>query len=117
MMHWIKTTDAELTFIGEPINPLVPRSAYYVGPPPADAAYGTDPVGRIGVHHPREIVRVERDYSGGELPQFAPSYPLELEGRVSPFHIWTLFVLVRFFVGEAQVQFSHDVVTSCKGYR
>ncbi|KAI0716405.1 hypothetical protein C8Q76DRAFT_724119 [Earliella scabrosa] len=27
MMHWIATTDAELTFIGEPINPLVPRSA------------------------------------------------------------------------------------------
>ena len=27
MMHWIKTTDADLTFIGEPINPLAPRSA------------------------------------------------------------------------------------------
>ena len=26
-MHWIKTTDAELTVIGEPINPLAPRSA------------------------------------------------------------------------------------------
>ena len=26
-MHWIATTDAELTFVGEPINPLTPRSA------------------------------------------------------------------------------------------
>jgi hypothetical protein len=36
----------------------------------------------MGVHHPREILRVERDYTGGELIQFAPIYPLELEGRV-----------------------------------
>ncbi|PIL23595.1 hypothetical protein GSI_14908 [Ganoderma sinense ZZ0214-1] len=27
MMHWIATTDAELTFIGTPLNPLAPRSA------------------------------------------------------------------------------------------
>ncbi|PIL23594.1 hypothetical protein GSI_14907 [Ganoderma sinense ZZ0214-1] len=27
MMHWIANTDAKLTFIGEPINPLIPRSA------------------------------------------------------------------------------------------
>ncbi|GJE96908.1 hypothetical protein PsYK624_131160 [Phanerochaete sordida] len=27
MMHWIATTSAELTFIGEPLNPLAPRSA------------------------------------------------------------------------------------------
>ncbi|KAI0644240.1 hypothetical protein C8Q79DRAFT_1012041 [Trametes meyenii] len=27
MSHWISTTDAELTFIGEPINPLSPRAA------------------------------------------------------------------------------------------
>ncbi len=26
MMHWIATTDAELTFVGKPINPLTPRS-------------------------------------------------------------------------------------------
>ncbi|EEB87122.1 hypothetical protein MPER_15657, partial [Moniliophthora perniciosa FA553] len=37
--------------------------------------------GQIGVHHPREVLRVERDYTGGELIQFAPIYPLELEGR------------------------------------
>ena len=26
-MHWIANTDAELTFIGKPLNPLAPRSA------------------------------------------------------------------------------------------
>jgi len=65
-------------------RPLVPHSSYYFGPPPPDSAYGTDPIGQIGVHHPREIVRVERDYTGGELPQFAAVYPLELEGRITP---------------------------------
>jgi hypothetical protein len=62
---------------------LIPKSSYYYGPPPIDAAYGTEPIGQIGVHHPREVVRIERDYSGGELIQFAPVYPLEFEGRVS----------------------------------
>jgi len=63
---------------------LVPKSSYYFGPPASDSAYGTPPVGQIGVHHPREIVRVERDYSGGEVIQFAPIYPLELENRITP---------------------------------
>jgi hypothetical protein len=45
--------------------------------------YYTPPMGRIGVHHPREIVRVERDYTGGEIVQFASVYPMELEDRVS----------------------------------
>ncbi|KAI0932887.1 hypothetical protein AcW1_000123 [Taiwanofungus camphoratus] len=65
-------------------RPLIPASSYYFGPPPPDSAYGTPPVGHIGVHHPREIVRVERDYSGGELVQFASVYPLEFEGRITP---------------------------------
>jgi len=64
-------------------RPLLPKSSYYFGPPPEDSAFGTPPVGQIGVHYPREMVRIERDYSGGELPQFAAIYPLELEGRVS----------------------------------
>ncbi|KAI0327997.1 hypothetical protein GY45DRAFT_1347452 [Cubamyces sp. BRFM 1775] len=74
-------------FSSKPRNhnrPLIPHSAYYFGPPPPDAAYGTEPIGQIGVHHPREIVRIERDYSGGELPQFLSTYPLELEGRITP---------------------------------
>jgi hypothetical protein len=63
---------------------LVPKSSYYFGPPPPGSAYGSHPIGQIGLHHPREIVRVERDYTGGELIQFAPIYPLELEGRITP---------------------------------
>ena len=61
---------------------LIPKSSYYYGPPPADTAFGTDPIGQIGIHHPREIVRIERDYSGGEIIQFSAVYPLEFEGRV-----------------------------------
>jgi len=64
-------------------RPLLPKSSYYFGPPPKNSAFGTLPSGQIGVHYPREMVRIERDYSGGELPQFAAIYPLELEGRVS----------------------------------
>ncbi|KZT08947.1 uncharacterized protein LAESUDRAFT_748573 [Laetiporus sulphureus 93-53] len=67
-----------------PSRPLIPRSSYYFAPPPPDAAFGTPPIGQIGIHHPREIVRIERDFSGGELPQFAPVYPLEFEGRLTP---------------------------------
>ncbi|KAJ3563471.1 hypothetical protein NP233_g8922 [Leucocoprinus birnbaumii] len=63
------------------VRPLKPKSSYYFGPPPEDSAFGTPPVGQIGVHYPREMVRIERDYSGGELPQFAAIYPLEFEGR------------------------------------
>jgi hypothetical protein len=61
----------------------VPISSYRFGPPGRDSVFYTPPMGRIGVHHPREIVRVERDYTGGEIVQFASVYPMELEGRVS----------------------------------
>ena len=46
-----------------------PRSSYYIGPPGSHTAFGTPQVGQIGVHDPREIVRIERDYQSGELPQ------------------------------------------------
>ncbi|KAI5120543.1 hypothetical protein M0805_000272 [Coniferiporia weirii] len=62
----------------------IPHSSYYFGPPPNTSAFGTEPIGHIGVHHPREVIRIERDYSGGELVQFSPAYPLELEGRITP---------------------------------
>ncbi|KAG1722505.1 Golgin subfamily A member 7/ERF4 family-domain-containing protein [Suillus lakei] len=65
-------------------RPLIPHSSYYYGPPPSDSAYGTPPVGQIGVHHPREIVRIERDYGGGELTQFSSIYPIEFDGRITP---------------------------------
>ncbi|TFY79830.1 hypothetical protein EWM64_g4190, partial [Hericium alpestre] len=73
----------EASFAKKQTRRLKPVSSYYFGPPPPGAAYGTDPVGRIGVHHPREIVRIERDYSGGDIIQFADTYPLELEGRIT----------------------------------
>jgi hypothetical protein len=66
------------------VKRTVPVSSYYFGPPPPNSAYFTPPVGQIGVHHPREIVRVERDYSGGEIVQFSSTYPLEFEGRITP---------------------------------
>jgi len=64
--------------------PEPPKSSYYYGPPPVSTAYGTDPIGTIGLHHAREIIRVERDYEHGELCQFSSAYPLELEGRITP---------------------------------
>lgn len=65
-------------------SPKPPRSSYYIGPPTGPTAYGTTPTGQIGLHHPREVVRIERDYDHGELVQFSPAYPLELEGRITP---------------------------------
>ncbi|KAF8480902.1 Golgin subfamily A member 7/ERF4 family-domain-containing protein, partial [Russula ochroleuca] len=61
----------------------VPVSSYRFGPA-HDSAYSGPPMGRIGVHHPREIVRVERDYTGGEIVQFSSAFPMELEGRITP---------------------------------
>ncbi|KAJ9474013.1 Ras modification protein ERF4 [Pseudozyma hubeiensis] len=61
-----------------------PTSSYYFGPPDSTRAFGEPITGKPGVHLPKEIVRIERDYSSGELPQFHSSFPLELEGRISP---------------------------------
>ncbi|KAF8503949.1 Golgin subfamily A member 7/ERF4 family-domain-containing protein, partial [Hysterangium stoloniferum] len=64
--------------------PKPPHSSYYIGPPSNMSAYGTPPCGQMGVHHPREIVRIERDYDHGELVQFSSAYPLEIQGRITP---------------------------------
>lgn len=45
--------------------------------------FGSAPQGVIGKHKPREVIRVERDYTGGELCQFWSGWIWELEGRVS----------------------------------
>ncbi|KAH8925878.1 hypothetical protein BT69DRAFT_1279332 [Atractiella rhizophila] len=56
-----------------------PSQASYISP------FGTKPVGKIGVHKPREIIRVERDYSvGSEGCQFWSGWLSELEGRITP---------------------------------
>ncbi|SAM84550.1 uncharacterized protein UBRO_05833 [Ustilago bromivora] len=62
----------------------LPTSSYYFGPPISTSAFGEPVTGTPTIHLPKEIVRVERDYSAGELPQFHSSFPLELEGRISP---------------------------------
>ncbi len=69
----------------------MPVSSYRFGPPGRDSVFYTPPMGQIGVHHPREIVRVERDYTGGEIVQFSSTYPLELEGRVSVLFFRAIF--------------------------
>ncbi|KAI9460207.1 Golgin subfamily A member 7/ERF4 family-domain-containing protein [Lactarius psammicola] len=80
-----KTATGHSPFPPKPqVKRSVPVSSYYFGPPPPNSAFFTPPVGQIGVHHPREIVRVERDYSGGEIVQFSSTYPLEFEGRITP---------------------------------
>ncbi|KAF6767089.1 Golgin subfamily A member 7/ERF4 [Kalmanozyma brasiliensis GHG001] len=61
-----------------------PTSSYYFGAPDASRAFGEPQTGTPGLHLPKEIVRIERDYSLGELPQYHPSFPLELETRLSP---------------------------------
>ncbi|GJJ08873.1 hypothetical protein Clacol_003093 [Clathrus columnatus] len=65
-------------------SPRPPKSSYYIGPPTGPTPFGTAPTGQIGLHHPRDIVRIERDYDHGELVQFSSAYPLEFEGRITP---------------------------------
>ncbi|GAA5894580.1 hypothetical protein JCM8208_006279 [Rhodotorula glutinis] len=49
-----------------------------------ESVFGTAPVGVIGHTRPREVIRVERDYSAGETCQMWSGWIWELEGRVSP---------------------------------
>ncbi|BGP47245.1 hypothetical protein JCM10450v2_003097 [Rhodotorula kratochvilovae] len=49
-----------------------------------ESVFGTPPVGVIGKTRPREVIRVERDYTAGETCQFWSGWIWELEGRVSP---------------------------------
>ncbi|KAK0543582.1 hypothetical protein OC846_004393 [Tilletia horrida] len=84
------------------------RSSYYWGPPDAGRAFGTAPVGVIGRDKPREIIRVERDYGAGELCQFHPAFPLELEGRISPTTFAETINEINLILIEA-----HDSAWSC----
>jgi hypothetical protein len=49
--------------------------------------FGTVPRGLVGRDRPREVVRVQRDYSAGGV-RFFDGWLWELEGRVSPLSIW-----------------------------
>ena len=72
-----------------PARPLrsPPHSAYPLSAAPSSTMhYGSDPTGTIGVHHPKEVVRIERDWTGpagGGVVQFQTGWVMELEGRVS----------------------------------
>ncbi|PWN89331.1 hypothetical protein FA10DRAFT_267907 [Acaromyces ingoldii] len=85
-----------------------PKSSYYQGPPAQNSAFGTAPIGVIGRDKPREIIRVERDYTGGELCQFHPTFPLELEGRVEP----TVFSETMNDINELLIK-AHDPSWAC----
>ncbi|WVQ79493.1 hypothetical protein IAT38_001592 [Cryptococcus sp. DSM 104549] len=61
-----------------------PRSAYPRQALPTDSYFHQPVTGTIGRHLPKEVVRVERDWSGGEVCQFETSFPMELEGRIQP---------------------------------
>jgi len=71
--------------------------------------FGTDPVGVIGIHKPREIIRVERDYSiGGEGCQFWSGWIMELEGRITPTEFQNTLNEFNQVLGSA-----HDPYKSC----
>ncbi|KAL7424897.1 hypothetical protein Q5752_000583 [Cryptotrichosporon argae] len=61
-----------------------PRSSVPTSSVPSPSYFSQPVTGVLGVHLPKEIVRVERDWSGGEAAQFSPTFPLELEARLSP---------------------------------
>jgi Golgin subfamily A member 7/ERF4 family len=88
--------------------PKPPHSSYYIGPPTSPTAYATPACGQIGVHHPREIIRIERDYDHGELVQFSTSYPLELQGRITP----TQFLETINALNEGLIR-AHSLASAC----
>ncbi|WWC73432.1 uncharacterized protein I206_107400 [Kwoniella pini CBS 10737] len=61
-----------------------PRSSYTLQAIPAHSYFNQPITGIIGKHLPKEIIRIDRDWSGGEVCQFDTVYPLELEGRIQP---------------------------------
>ncbi|GAA5884348.1 hypothetical protein JCM16303_003646 [Sporobolomyces ruberrimus] len=51
----------------------------------SQSVFGSPPQGIIGTTVPREVIRIERDYSSGTgIVQFWPGWIWELEGRISP---------------------------------
>jgi hypothetical protein len=68
-----------------------PHSTISLGPPGAGTYFSQPQTGTPTIHLPKEIVRIDRDWSDGEPCQFCESFPLELEGRLQP-HKWTEFI-------------------------
>ncbi|WVR08295.1 hypothetical protein IAU60_005344 [Kwoniella sp. DSM 27419] len=82
MSRWRDKVDKDLT--GWRGGHGQPRSSYPRQAIPAHSYYYTPITGTIGKHLPKEIVRIERDWSGGEVCQFETTFPLELDGRIQP---------------------------------
>ncbi|KAJ9101042.1 hypothetical protein QFC21_003260 [Naganishia friedmannii] len=72
-------------------NIYPPHSSYSVSALPQGAQnFGTSPSGIVGQHFPKEIIRIERDWTTGEVCHFHSSFPMELEGRITPIEFRTL---------------------------
>ncbi|KAK4683549.1 hypothetical protein P7C73_g6696, partial [Tremellales sp. Uapishka_1] len=81
---WDERTQAQLAGWRGGNGP--PRSNYPQSATPGGGAsyFGTSITGIIGRDLPKEMFRIERDWSGGEVCQFYSTFPMELEGRISP---------------------------------
>nr|KIR47006.1 hypothetical protein I312_03902 [Cryptococcus bacillisporus CA1280] len=66
-----------------------PRSSYPQSALPPMSYFHQPVTGEIGKHLPKEMVRIERDWSGGEMCQFETIFPLELEGRIQPSQLFS----------------------------
>ncbi|KAI9632918.1 Golgin subfamily A member 7/ERF4 family-domain-containing protein [Dioszegia hungarica] len=62
----------------------VVRSTYSRTAVPGLSYFGQAKTGVVGLHLPKEVIRVERDWSDGEICQFETSFPMELDGRITP---------------------------------
>ena len=51
------------------LTPRTPRSGYSTEAVPSNSYYSQPQTGTIGKHLPKEIIRIERDWSGGEVCQ------------------------------------------------
>ena len=69
-----------------PTSPSLPASSIA-----EQSIFGSPPAGIIGIDKPREIIRIERDYSSGTgITQFWAGWIWELEGRVRTFFLPSL---------------------------
>ncbi|GAA6042005.1 hypothetical protein JCM8097_009141 [Rhodosporidiobolus ruineniae] len=79
--HPAPPTGSSTAFPGLTSRPSLRSQRSSVAP---ESVFGTAPVGVIGKTKPREVIRVERDYSAGERVQFWSGWIWELDGRISP---------------------------------
>ncbi|OXC67669.1 hypothetical protein AYX13_03755 [Cryptococcus neoformans] len=78
-----------------------PRSSYPHSALPPMSYFHQPVTGEIGKHLPKEMVRIERDWSGGEMCQFETIFPLELEGRIQPSELSSFLNAINAKLAEA----------------